>query len=354
MMRGRMRFLFVILSLFSFFIFSAEARCSNQDNRLAIAKIKAAEKERAKSGLSQEERYTKAITKLSQTLAKKDLCPLDEALMRVQRAVYYVSGPNIAIEEALIDLRRVDELDVLRGQHERHAVKAGDIHQHLLFETSQYEEMRALITKQIELTRLGGGEPHSSQFYRLSLVSYFEGKYGEAKEQILAAINAKGFTDELLYLPLAEAIFAKLNDQSEYVGILQRYSERHPEEAFVMETLNALESGQELNPTFSKKDGNILSIRLRISGAIGLNRYPPKYPFTCEGKAKRGERYRVEIRFVVGPDGKTKDPEVVSTPYECFNEYALQSLEQWRYQPALLNGQPTEMEAKTVFVFLLE
>ncbi len=91
--------------------------------------------------------------------------------------------------------------------------------------------------------------------------------------------------------------------------------------------------------------------RIRVGGSVQpmrlVARIPPVYPPELE---QRGVEGVVVIRAVISRDGVPLNPHVLNTEIDPrFAEAALESVKQWRYQPALLNGQPVEI-ATTITV----
>jgi TonB family protein len=65
---------------------------------------------------------------------------------------------------------------------------------------------------------------------------------------------------------------------------------------------------------------------------------PPQYPIAA---AQNGIEGRVVLRFMVGTDGKAKNPEVVEAdPEGVFEESMLVNIEQFEFTPATLAGEP--------------
>lgn len=91
--------------------------------------------------------------------------------------------------------------------------------------------------------------------------------------------------------------------------------------------------------------------RIRVGGSVQalrlVARIPPVYPPELE---QRGVEGVVVIRAVISRDGVPLNPHVLNTEIDPrFAQAALDSVAQWRYQPALLNGQPVEI-ATTITV----
>lgn len=84
-----------------------------------------------------------------------------------------------------------------------------------------------------------------------------------------------------------------------------------------------------------------------------LVRIPPQYPQRCQARARAVETVLVE--FDVTPEGTVIDPRVIETSNSCFNRAAMRAVEQWRYQPRIVDGaaQP-RFGVRTPIDFVLE
>lgn len=68
-----------------------------------------------------------------------------------------------------------------------------------------------------------------------------------------------------------------------------------------------------------------------------LERPTPSYPSHLRGRGIEG---RVVARGIVGRDGRLQDIEVLSADDPLLIEPLLDSLRQWRFQPATVNDEP--------------
>jgi len=83
-----------------------------------------------------------------------------------------------------------------------------------------------------------------------------------------------------------------------------------------------------------------------------LRAYPPRY--SEEAKAEKIEG-RVWLRFEVDTDGKAKEPEVVeSDPEGVFEEAALEVIQEYKFKPAMMNGEPEPCIVEMPVTFALE
>lgn len=64
--------------------------------------------------------------------------------------------------------------------------------------------------------------------------------------------------------------------------------------------------------------------------------------------AIRGE---VVVDFILTKAGKTKNARAVRSTNKIFEEYAVMRVDEWVFEPALLNGQPIELHMQAPVVF---
>jgi TonB family protein len=78
---------------------------------------------------------------------------------------------------------------------------------------------------------------------------------------------------------------------------------------------------------------------------------PPKYPRTRQLRNQEGW---VQLNFMVDPEGKPYDITVADSSKDSgFEESAMKSVEQWEYQPAVLNGEAIDAGAGVFITFEL-
>lgn len=85
-------------------------------------------------------------------------------------------------------------------------------------------------------------------------------------------------------------------------------------------------------------------LKLKVSQGVmdGIKIYdlPPRYPPAARQKHIQGE---VVLRATIGKDGLIHNLQVVSGPVELV-QAAVGAVQQWRYRPYLLEGEPVEVE----------
>lgn len=80
-----------------------------------------------------------------------------------------------------------------------------------------------------------------------------------------------------------------------------------------------------------------------------INRIEPKYPALALQTRTQGE---VLLAAVIGRDGRIENLRVISG-HPFLAKAALDAVQQWRYRPTMLNGQPVEVETQIVVNFRL-
>lgn len=78
---------------------------------------------------------------------------------------------------------------------------------------------------------------------------------------------------------------------------------------------------------------------------------PPKYPRTRQIQSQEGW---VKLNFMIDPEGKPYDITVAESSNDTrFEESAVKSIEQWEYQPAILNGESIDAGTSVFITFEL-
>ncbi len=87
-----------------------------------------------------------------------------------------------------------------------------------------------------------------------------------------------------------------------------------------------------------------------VMAARLIHRVTPVYPPLAKMTGRSGD---VELRAIIGIDGRIHSLTVISG-HPLLIEAAKQAVLQWRYQPTLLNGEPTEVDTFITVKFVLE
>jgi protein TonB len=94
--------------------------------------------------------------------------------------------------------------------------------------------------------------------------------------------------------------------------------------------------------------------RVRVASSIVegllLNRVTPAYPPLAQATGTQGT---VILQATISARGSIENLRVVSGPV-MLQQAALRAVQQWRYRPYLLNGQPVEVETTVSVVFRLD
>jgi protein TonB len=86
-----------------------------------------------------------------------------------------------------------------------------------------------------------------------------------------------------------------------------------------------------------------------VQAARLVHRVEPIYPPLARQIRREG---RVELHAIIATDGRMKSLEVVSGE-PLFIQSALHAVQEWRYQPTLLSGEPIEIETYVTVVYTL-
>jgi TonB family protein len=87
-----------------------------------------------------------------------------------------------------------------------------------------------------------------------------------------------------------------------------------------------------------------------IDPAMLIHRVEPKYPALAIQTHREG---RVELRAIIGTDGRIESLQVVSGD-TLFLMSAREAVEQWRYKPTYLNGQAVEIDTFITVVYTMQ
>ena len=76
----------------------------------------------------------------------------------------------------------------------------------------------------------------------------------------------------------------------------------------------------------------------------------PQYPPIAKIAHMSGT---VVLHAIISKNGSVERLSVASSTNPMFNNYAMQAVQQWRYRPYLLNGEPTEVDTTITVNFAL-
>lgn len=91
-------------------------------------------------------------------------------------------------------------------------------------------------------------------------------------------------------------------------------------------------------------------IHTQLDTAMLIRRVEPVYPILPKQMGRGG---RVELRAVIATDGTIQSLQVVGGD-PLFYQSALEAVQQWRYRPTVLNGQPVEIDTYITVIYHLQ
>ena len=84
-----------------------------------------------------------------------------------------------------------------------------------------------------------------------------------------------------------------------------------------------------------------------IDPAMLIHRVEPVYPPLARQTHREG---RVELRAIIGTDGTIQSLQIVASD-PLFDLSAREAVQQWRYRPTILNGQPVEIDTYITVIY---
>jgi protein TonB len=81
-----------------------------------------------------------------------------------------------------------------------------------------------------------------------------------------------------------------------------------------------------------------------------IHRVEPVYPPLARQIHTEG---RVELRAIIGTDGTIQSLQIV-TGDPLFQLSAREAVQQWRYRPTILNGQPVEIDTYITVIYTMQ
>jgi periplasmic protein TonB len=88
----------------------------------------------------------------------------------------------------------------------------------------------------------------------------------------------------------------------------------------------------------------------RVDPAMLIYRVEPIYPLLAKQTHREG---RVELRAIIATNGTIQSVQVVSGDV-LFVRSALEAVQQWRYKPTILNGQPVEIDTYITVIYTMQ
>jgi TonB family protein len=87
-----------------------------------------------------------------------------------------------------------------------------------------------------------------------------------------------------------------------------------------------------------------------VQPAALIHRVNPDYPASWKREGLQG---MVHLRIIIAKDGSVRDIQVVDGDSRLAKS-AEKAVKQWKYKPALKNGEPVEMQATVAVAFALK
>jgi TonB family protein len=104
-----------------------------------------------------------------------------------------------------------------------------------------------------------------------------------------------------------------------------------------------------MRPPGSATMSGPLRVGANVQAARILRRVAPEYPMEARKDHISGT---VRLHAIIGKDGGMKQLEVISG-HPLLAQAALDAVQQWRYQPTLINGDPVEVDTTIDVIFAL-
>jgi TonB family protein len=108
-------------------------------------------------------------------------------------------------------------------------------------------------------------------------------------------------------------------------------------------------------PDSAAKSPSSAPRRIRVGGLVQrtklVEQTKPEYPESARAKGIQGV---VLLQAVISKEGQPYSLNVLNSPDPALSEAARRAVEQWRYEPTLLNGEPIEVATTIAVRFHLE
>ena len=95
--------------------------------------------------------------------------------------------------------------------------------------------------------------------------------------------------------------------------------------------------------------------RIRVGGLVQATKLveqtKPQYPESARAKGVQGV---VLLQAVISKEGEPLSLKVLNSPDPALSDAAMAAVQQWRYEPTLLNGDPIEVVSTIAVRFHLE
>ena len=192
----------------------------------------------------------------------------------------------------------------------------------------------------------GAANPHATVLAtNLDTNTREEALAGEAGEYSLASVPAGHYMLDVSspgFTPHRSYVTVKANDHAR-TDIILEIGNINENVQVVGKKPAALQT-QAAVPHRIRVGGNVVAAKL-------VSKVPPIYPAICEEKGIEGA---VLLEAVISTDGSILSLRVVNTADADLARAATTAVQQWRYQPTLLNGEPVEVVTTITVDFRLK
>ena len=166
-----------------------------------------------------------------------------------------------------------------------------------------------------------------------------------ASPNVVANAPSSPAEDDQAERELAEAIARELAEQEAATAAPAQQVAEAPAE---QETLPV--EAVAVAPTETKAS-DVADTVVQAAKLKRVREVPPAYPREA---ARAGTEGWVQVEFTIAPDGTTRDLQVRnSAPKVIFDDAALESVSQWRFEPVVKNGAPVAQRAVLQVRFVL-
>jgi periplasmic protein TonB len=114
--------------------------------------------------------------------------------------------------------------------------------------------------------------------------------------------------------------------------------------------LGNLEGSRPPLPTETASTKPRMIHKTQIDPAMLIHRVEPVFPPLAKQTHRGG---RVELRAIIATDGTIQSLQVVSGD-PLFYQSAMNAVQQWRYRPTILNGQPVEIDTFISVIYIVQ
>ncbi len=169
--------------------------------------------------------------------------------------------------------------------------------------------------------------------------------------------NATGPDGQFSIGPLADGMYRLEVDARGFVPAIRRFKidGQHPLHLDITVDLGSVQETVVVRGKGTPSAAPARPRRVRVGGNVTpaklIHQTQPEYPDSAKSRGRQGD---VVLRAVIFLDGTVGGLKAVGSPDPELAQAAISAVRQWRYQPALLNGQPIETATTITVNFQLE